>query len=324
MTARMLYLHALSPVHSGTGQATDVIDLPVAREKVTGWPYLPGSSLKGVLRDACATAPGADPDLVRAAFGPDTQHAAEHAGALTFTDAHLLCFPVRSLYGTFAWVTCPLALRRWQRDHEAAGIAPAPKLSRMNLTVPPAPEDAPKHRPTAAILLWPDHHVQIAAQSGQEWVVYLEDLDLLVKHDSAARDSAEAIATAVFGTTAWASHFKQRFGIVSDNLFTFLATTATEVVARVKLSDTAKTVERGGLWYEEALPTETILAGPVLSPATTPARRGGANPAPAYTDTQFLGLLEDQQDQLIQVGGSASVGRGLVRVRVRLDQGAQP
>ena len=41
----LLFLHALSPLHAGTGQGIGAIDLPIAREKATGIPYLPGSSL---------------------------------------------------------------------------------------------------------------------------------------------------------------------------------------------------------------------------------------------------------------------------------------
>ena len=37
-------LHALSPLHAGTGHAADVIDLPTARMKATGIPFVPGSS----------------------------------------------------------------------------------------------------------------------------------------------------------------------------------------------------------------------------------------------------------------------------------------
>ncbi|RMD58772.1 type III-B CRISPR module RAMP protein Cmr4, partial [Candidatus Parcubacteria bacterium] len=50
MQAKLMFLHALSPLHAGTGQGVGAIDLPIAREKGTEIPIVPGSSLKGVLR----------------------------------------------------------------------------------------------------------------------------------------------------------------------------------------------------------------------------------------------------------------------------------
>ncbi len=38
MSARLLLLHALSPIHCGTGQSVSGIDLPIAREKATNIP----------------------------------------------------------------------------------------------------------------------------------------------------------------------------------------------------------------------------------------------------------------------------------------------
>ena len=39
-----------------------------------------------------------------------------NAGAVAFSDARILAFPVRSLSGVFAWVTCPAVLDRLSRD----------------------------------------------------------------------------------------------------------------------------------------------------------------------------------------------------------------
>ena len=110
MQAKLVLIHTLSPLHAGTGQGVGVIDLPIAREKATGIPFLPGSSIKGVFRDACPD------DKKVAIFGPETANASDHAGSAHFSDARLLLLPVRSLAGTFAWVTSPLLLRRFLRD----------------------------------------------------------------------------------------------------------------------------------------------------------------------------------------------------------------
>ena len=50
MNTRLLVVHALSPLHAGTGQSFGAIDLAIARDRATDHPYLPGSSLKGSLR----------------------------------------------------------------------------------------------------------------------------------------------------------------------------------------------------------------------------------------------------------------------------------
>ncbi|HFE65914.1 MAG TPA: type III-B CRISPR module RAMP protein Cmr4, partial [Chloroflexi bacterium] len=84
MQAKLMFLHALSPLHAGTGQGVGAIDLPISREKGTDVPIVPGSSLKGVLRDACG-ALHSNGTCTRI-FGPDTNSAHEHAGAAVLTD----------------------------------------------------------------------------------------------------------------------------------------------------------------------------------------------------------------------------------------------
>lgn len=109
----LVLLHALTPLHVGTGQAVGNVDLPIAREKATGFPIVPASAFKGVLRDLYDSQPWASQ-----AFGNQ-----DAAGAWLFTDLRLLCLPVRSFYGVFAYATCPLILRQLQQRAQAFGVA---------------------------------------------------------------------------------------------------------------------------------------------------------------------------------------------------------
>lgn len=118
---RILFIHALTGLHPGSGTALGVVDLPVQRERHTQWPIIPGSSLKGILRDVLRSKH--DNETWLALFGPETENAHEHAGALALTDARILAFPVRSLRGVFAWVTCPAVLQRLKRDLALAGMS---------------------------------------------------------------------------------------------------------------------------------------------------------------------------------------------------------
>lgn len=296
MATRMVYLHALTPLHPGTGQAAGVVDLPVARRKVPGWPYVPSSSLKGILRDACEGAQEADQALIGQAFGSaDSERGGEdRAGALTFTDAQLLCLPVRSYYGSFAWLTCPLALRLWARDRQRVdngyALPELPALAEGQIAVPAA---------DSALIA--------------ENTVYLEDYDLAASAHQGVATLGTEIGQAVFGDDPiWQGEFLARFGVVHNDLFTFLTETATEVVARIKIQDDTKTVQSGGLWYEELLPTETIFACPILADQ----RKGGATPEAllALIDRQVV--KADATARALQIGGKASIGRGLVTLRL--------
>lgn len=277
---KMVYLHALTPVHSGTGQAVAVVDLPIAREKATGWPIIPASSLKGVLRDALNN--GQNKAWIDRAFGKDVREEEQgEAGALCFTDQRILCLAVRSYYGTFAYATCPLVLQRFVRDMRAVGIQPPFE------TVPQFPDGMSALVTKGSPLARGDK-------------LYLEDLDLSAKEDGSTTEIADALANSLFSEQPQA--FKERFVIASDEVFNFLCETAIEVTARIRLKDETKTVEGGALWYEEAVPAESLFSGAVL--IADHYRKDAAE------------LWKHFTPNLIQIGGNSTVGRGLCRVVV--------
>lgn len=285
MAAKMYWLHALTPLHVGTGRGVGFIDLPVAREKTTGWPVAPGSGVKGVLADYHkATERKTDPKLA-AAFGQIGDELA-NAGALAFTDARIVCLPVRSLYGTFAWATSPLALRRLARDLE--NVKPAQ---------PPAalPDIA-----DASQIKLPQGGSDLGSEK-----VFFEDLDFqTLLPDATTAQWAKFIAEAVFPNAPdWRDLFPRHFAVVADDVFNFLCETATEVNARVKIEAETKTVAGGALWYEEALPAETLLAG--LVSCEWVAKQ-------AYSPGELLnGYCEGELT--LQMGGKATTGKGMVR-----------
>lgn len=283
METRLLFVYALSPLHAGTGQGVGVIDLPVAREKATGLPYLPGSSLKGVLRDACL-----NDEKRKKIFGPDTSSAHEYASSVQFSDQRLLLLPVRSLMGTFAWVTSPYILRRFLRDVKYVGVSGIPS----DIPVPPSISSCFVSGNECAVML----------DNNQ---IVLEDLDIAAEANSRAQTWAEWIGSQIFpDDTGWQKMLTARFCVVHDDVLGFLIDTATEVIARVKLRENAKTVEEGGLWYEEALPAETVLSGLVLATSVK------AEP------NEVFETLTNLIEKPLQLGGKATVGRGLCRLRM--------
>jgi CRISPR-associated protein Cmr4 len=281
MKSKLLLIQAISPLHAGTGQGVGVIDLPIAREKATGIPFLPGSTLKGVFRDACT-----DDTKRTNIFGPDTNNAELHAGAVTFTDARLLLLPVRSLKGVFAWVTSPLLLRRLKRDaQDAAPLSfkvPAPAENTCCVTEPCG--------------------LNMKVDSAQK--VILEDLSLNPDFTQTADVSAWAgwLGQKLFpGDDAAQDDLKSRLCIVSDDTLAFLLETATEINARIAIDDDKKTVKKGQLWYEEALPSETVLVSLVVAATVK------SNP------TEVFETVDDIAKKTMQFGGKATVGRGLCK-----------
>lgn len=292
MNTRLIFVHALSPLHAGTGQGTGVIDLPIAREKATGLPYLPGSSLKGTLRDEFN-----GDELRDKIFGPEKEKASDYAGAIQFTDQMLVLLPVRSLAGTFAWVTSPYILRRLKRDATDGGATGVPSDI-------PAPKDLGHCAVTSlSQLILKDVNKDVDE-------VYLEDLDLQIDSTQTApvESWSQWLKERVFPIgSPWQTMLDARLCVVHDDVLSFILNTATEITARIKIQDDAKAVEKGGLWYEEALPTESVLFGLALA---FPNERTQVK-APAIFEAIQLKLTK-----ALQLGGKATVGRGICRVRM--------
>ncbi|PYV41757.1 MAG: type III-B CRISPR module RAMP protein Cmr4, partial [Acidobacteria bacterium] len=110
----VVFLYAVSPVHMGAGTAIGVIDNPIQRERHTNHPSFAGSGIKGAVRHGFE-AIGGDGKLIDVLFGPPSQSGDLYAGAVSFGDAQIVAFPVRSLKNGYVYATCPQALARVRR-----------------------------------------------------------------------------------------------------------------------------------------------------------------------------------------------------------------
>jgi CRISPR-associated protein Cmr4 len=285
---RIFWLHALTPLHVGAGRGVGYIDLPIMREKVTDWPLVPGSAVKGVLRDHHEEKKTPHLD---AAFGMGgDEHA--NSGSLVFTDARIVCLPVRSLYGTFAWCTSSMALQRLARDLKLDGVSNS---------------EGPKSIPGESEVWVPNGVASKLKDEGSGGKAFLEDLDFEARENDDAEKWAKHLAGQVFaGDKPWQHAFIERFAILPDNAFDFLCKTGTEVAARVRINAYTKTVDAGALWYEESLPTETILGGLVWCDRVFGVN--GKKSRPEDLLKTYCG-----SDLNLQIGGKSTVGHGRVR-----------
>jgi CRISPR-associated RAMP protein, cmr4 family len=291
MNTRIFHLHALSALHVGTGQGIGAVDLPIARSRATNLPLVPGSALKGVLRDEAKEKWHVSKDDIQALFGADSQADKEniHAGAAAFGDAHLLLLPIRSFAGTVAFATCPFILQRYARD--VRGILPeSPKV--------------PVLKDSASV---PENTV--LRVSGSQ--IALEDLDIGSETSTEAKQLAEHIAAAVYpentaNSEAWREQLCQRFIILPDSTFSFLADTATEIRMRIRIDRETRIVKEGALWSEENLPAESVLYGILAIDKSRHSRN-------AKSADELSALIPAGETQ-IQIGGKHTVGRGLCRL----------
>lgn len=291
----ILTLKTITPLHVGTGQAVGTTDLPIARERATGWPVVPGSGVKGVLKERARIAwmaandqaqrkseLGAKADEANAYLFGSPKNDSPAAGALAITDLRILLFPARSLRGTFAYVTSPLALRRTNELLRVAGKSEIP-----------VPEPAQGK-------VWVTSTSQLVMETSKR--VCLEDLDIPVDGRSAT-DPSPAIA-ALVGMKP--HEVAPRLAVVSDDLFTFLTETATEVATHVSLEFETRTARKGFLRSEERVPAEAAFVG--LATLDGLHRDGSYDQA-----ADELKKLNGAYDQF---GGKASVGNGLCRIGV--------
>ncbi|MEO2241530.1 MAG: type III-B CRISPR module RAMP protein Cmr4 [Euryarchaeota archaeon] len=329
-----------TPTRAGAGQrATDVIDLPLQREAHTNLPVIYGSTLKGALRHATlrklseelgeATAG----DLTNAIFGDEPGTEEPSPGVIALSDATLLAMPVGCEPGFLAWVTSPYQLGRLYETLKLIG----------------GPEDLKGLRDAAREVLDEYEGLQkVKALAPDGDALLLDGTRVKVKASDAVEELAERLSETAF-EGAPEPHFqryvRERLVVLNDDVFRNLVNSCTERVVRVQL-DENKTVKEGP-WYEERVPEGTVFFGILnVRYGTTPPQTGvetekvlfdGWSPedVPEGDDQKlealkeaaekleagvFRTIADDENDHHLdlrfQIGGSETVGFGLVRLRL--------
>ena len=336
---RLYLVHAHSPIHVGVGEGLGNINLPIIREVHTDYPFIPGSSIKGILRDA-AEQGGLSRREIFSAFGPPKEHAGDARGGLVISDGSLLCLPVRSLLGTFAWTTCPLILKRLEQDAREAGLEVSGILSAKIWFSRPTP-----YLVTRASVLVNDKN----ERSGH---LFIEDA--MVPRTDQAGKTVWDTSMALDALAAWIADklwpgdedqkrfFVERLLLVPDEVFNYFHRYATEVRSRVKIDPERGTAANSGSWNEEYLPAETVLFGVAIGRTTVYIDRdtakassggdraegaadqpGGMTPATeprteSRDPNDVLATLSTllQGDPLLRVGGKSTGGSGRIHVRI--------
>jgi CRISPR-associated protein Cmr4 len=294
----VLYLYVETPLHAGVGSGLSSIDLPIQRERTTQYPMIQGSGIKGKLR-ATAEDVIKDKASIDVMFGPSTSGGDDYAGALIAGDARILLFPVRSLNGVYAYTTSYDVLSRFKRDMERGH---ANQVLPWNIPSPVKDK----------ALVTSTSDVQVNN------IVVLEEFSFEAHVEKQVDGIADWIATNAlpeFGAgNYWSNKVKNSLIILPNDDFRDFALYATEIITRVRIDRQKKTVQRGALWTEEHLPSDTLLYVPIYA---TDARQNGKD-GPKMTASQILEkarALDSGKGNYLQLGGDETVGRGMVRMR---------
>lgn len=306
--AKVLFLYTETPLHTGSGSSLSVVDLPIQRERHTNYPMVQASGLKGSLRDYAEQKYKNDANAktkITLVFGPEKE-GSEHAGAISFTDARILLFPVRSLKGIFAWITCPSVLQRFIRDLTIAGIA-----SKVSLNIPEVGENEALVTNSLDVIV--------------DDKVVLEEFAFSVKNNDDDKKKTAEIAkwlsdNAMPKSTEysfWRDKILKNLVILPDDAFRDFTEFSTEVIARIKLNPSKttgkdpETGEKGNLFYEELLPSDTLLYSLALATDSL-----GNKIDDFKTADQVLKFLTDLQIDRFQLGGDETVGRGIIKLQL--------
>jgi CRISPR-associated protein Cmr4 len=319
MNSRILTLFTRTPLHVGAGASVGAIDQPIVRERHTGLPIIPGSSLKGVLADlwhADTTSENGKTSRVLAKditwlFGSDSDKDAS-AGALSFGEARLLAFPIRSARGSFAWLTSPLLLARAARDGVPGITAlPADLVAKLD-------DDKAFFLPSAPIALAGISAISSTTNTpgkpGQPARLVLEDY--VFNH---AGTIPEATPAALAKLAPDAPHFcdslADRLVIISDGMLSFFVQTACEIAQHVRINDATGTADDGGLFNQENAPADTLFYAVLhATPGRSEAHRQN-QPSSAFVALATR-LGADDVRHTIQIGGDASTGLGFCTARL--------
>lgn len=155
MTFQIVYLHLLTPLHTG-GTTQEGNLLGIARESHTNLPYIPSSTIRGRLRASVA-----NKNQKFELFGNELGEGDQLTqGSIWIGDGSLLWIPAPSLSHGVVWISCPLLLKRWLR------------LTGQNLPVPdPYSTSLPNNKP----IYLKDAILREGLRQWSEWKSYTKD-----------------------------------------------------------------------------------------------------------------------------------------------------
>jgi CRISPR-associated protein Cmr4 len=297
--SNLLFLMSQTPMHAGSGDSLGIIDMPIQRERHTSFPKIEASSLKGSIREHFERAKGEkDKEILAASFGTEGENGkGSRAGALGFTDARLLLFPVKSMKGVFAWVTCPKIISVFNEELSLSGYEIQFDVQENTVAT--------------------GNNLSLNSNK-----IVLEEYTFEVNDVTGAKNAVNELgawlsSNLLDGKGYFADKLKTDIVVLKDDDFKDFVNLSTEVLTRTRIDNETGTVADGALFTEEYLPAEAIMYTNVLTAAefATADDKKAAKQFDTEADLRKYFREFISQDNVFQIGGNATLGKGIVKAK---------
>lgn len=251
--SELIFLIPLTSLHLGhMASVSGVADLSIQRNKVTRYPIMRATSLKGALRHRYRLLL-AEHKLSEPALGEkEIFGTKEGAGSYSVLDAQIFLIPTPSLNGAYAYITSPILLARFRQYAEVAGVRN--ELVRVIDNI------------LCGIKIHPGT-LKVSENSELVNEMGFVTLHGLTKFQAEVDERVsileEKISNLIISRlNEWKLPPKRHVAILSDEDASYIINRSTLLIPRVKLNYSAeyatKTIDLGP-WYEEVIPRDTIL-----------------------------------------------------------------
>ena len=288
MLKSLVIYHVKTPMHMGSGTELGIVDMPIQRERVTNFPKMEASGIKGSFRN---TWKENNYKYTEDIFGPEND-GSEYASAINISDGRILFMPIRSAKGIYGLVTCPYVLQRFIEDlkinSEDFKIRDIDLKELVSI-------DGEKAKIFKASILSDDKEVLIEEYKYKCELIdtsKLEEVKKLLLKDFSADLVDEILKRAI---------------IVDDEDFKFFISMGTEINTRIKIGDNGVVdKEKGALFTEEYLPAESILYGFI--------ELGSIKSSENQSEIKKYYAEEISKLNFIRFGGNQTLGKGWTKL----------
>ena len=302
-SAKPFFIITQTPLHVGSGQDLGIVDLPIQRERHTSFPKIESSSLKGSIREAFENITkeitidnkkinsSNIKEAISLVFGPEEGDA--YQGALGFSDAKILLFPVKSMKGVFAWITCPKVITRFKEDLDLCkNLEVRKEYSFENNSFPLK------------------NTISNLGKLAIKGKIILEEYAFSVTVNNNTKKFAEFLAS-LLGI----EEIEDKLVVLSDDDFKDFVNLSTEVITRTKIDNETGTVQQGALFTEEYLPAETVMYSLALASPIFNENKGVFKTKDEKEEELVMEFFEKGLPEVMQIGGNATIGKGIVRIK---------